>query len=268
MPRSGFSALQRDHLTSHLLQLAGRLLRIPAGTKKACGKEHRSPNRTSPLPRCLNDAPTSRSARWRRALAAPRQTCAYPRPARRERKSRPRKAGRRARAGRRRSSFCAGGSASGATDPPVEAAKRPASLEGLKQERPRGGRMSVALFSLPAPPVPLRESAQGGGGIDKAAAPWRRAGPRAIRRGDLEAGGACAGWSRVCADLFCGRCSCSAAPDCWCARTRARRDASPPEVRSPVSTLLAGPRLAQIAGSCGRRASPSHLNDFVACGRA
>ena len=40
------------------------------------------------------------------------------------------------------------------------------------------------------------------------------------------------------------------------------------EVRSLRPTLLAGPRLAQIAGPAEVRASPSHLNDFVACGRA
>lgn len=73
----------------------------------------------------------------------------------------------------------------------------------------------------------------------------------------------------VCADLFCGRCSYSADPSSLVCADRGQAGRLLPwEVRSLRPTLLAGPRLAQIAGPAEVRALPSHLNDFVACGRA
>lgn len=220
--------------------------------------------------------PQRRSARWRRRAAGSSSHMRYPRPARRERKSRDPGSGRqgaRGRGGDVRHSVREGarerrGRSSGECERRGQQARW-----ARRARRPRGRRPGPRLCSRfpPRPPVPLGESAQGGGGIDSGRCPGRRAGPRAIGgAGIWRRGRGCRGREPGSVqDLFCGRCSYSAAPSSLVRSDRGQAGRLLSwEVRSLRPTLLAGSRLAQIAGPAEVRASPSQLNDFVACGRA
>lgn len=257
--------------TNAHLQLAGRLLRIP-GTKKSLWQRAGAPTgQVSFAAASKRTRPRGRSARWQRRAAGSSSHMRYPRPARRERKSRDPGSGRqgaRGQGGDVRHSVREGarerrGRSSG------ECGRRGQRARWARRAGGRGEGGRGRAFVLASRPA--RRSrwgiCAGQGGIDSGRRPGRRAGPRCDRgRGDLEAGRVCRGWEPGSVQTSLWSLLVLGSPCCWCARTRARQDASSWEVRScapPACRASPGPD----CRPCGVRASPSHLNDFVACGR-